>query len=153
MTEPEQEIAHLQELRAKHRRNIRTLEETLANYGMTRPLKLINELEFEQEQLRQVERRLEKLAAPADPGEAPTATALGDFFTTIKGVKMDLATFEDFLARLRKDELAFEQVGARRWRAKWYGIETGYVIALPIGDELELDFYLMKWDQDPQPVA
>ena len=58
MTELEQEIAHLQELRAKHRKNIYTLEQDLANYGMDRPLRLVNELEFEREQLRQVEDRL-----------------------------------------------------------------------------------------------
>jgi len=61
MTELEQEIAHLQELRAKHRKNIYILEQELANYGMDRPLRLVNELEFEREQLRQVEDRLAEL--------------------------------------------------------------------------------------------
>lgn len=77
MNELEQEIAHLQELRAKHRKNIRTLEEMLANYGLERPLPLLNNLEFEREQLRQVEERLAALAGteetPAAPGEPVAA--------------------------------------------------------------------------------
>jgi hypothetical protein len=76
MTELEQEIAHLQELRAKHRKNIHTLEEALANYGMDRPLHLVNALEFEQEQLRQVEERLAAaLAVEAGAEEAPVLPA------------------------------------------------------------------------------
>nr|NIO68381.1 hypothetical protein [Anaerolineae bacterium] len=74
MTELEQEIAHLQELQAKHRQNIHTLEEMLANYGMERPLHLVNSLDFEQEQLRQVEERLTELAAQAGTEEAPADT-------------------------------------------------------------------------------
>jgi photosystem II stability/assembly factor-like uncharacterized protein len=66
VTELEQEIAHLQELQARHRKNIHTLEEQLARHGMKRPLDLLNELEFEQEQLRQVEKRLAKLTAQAE---------------------------------------------------------------------------------------
>ena len=83
MTELEQEIAHLQELRAKHRKNIRRLKETLANYGVDRPLKLVNELEFEQEQLCHVEEQLEELVGPsAGPpssiGTAPELEVLED---------------------------------------------------------------------------
>ena len=73
MTELEKEIAHLQELQAKHRQNIRTLEEMLTNYGMDRPLPLLNNLDFEREQLRQVEERLAAaLAAQAGTKKAPT---------------------------------------------------------------------------------
>jgi hypothetical protein len=75
MTELEQEIAHLQELRAKHRRNIRTLEEMLAEYGMERPLHLVNSLDFEREQLRQVEERLAELTALVGIEEAPADAA------------------------------------------------------------------------------
>jgi hypothetical protein len=74
MTELEQEIAHLEELRAKHRKNIRTLEEMLANYGMERPLPLLNNLDFEREQLRQVEERLAELAGQAGTEEMPADT-------------------------------------------------------------------------------
>lgn len=71
MTESEQEIAHLQELQAKHRKNIRRLEEQLASYGMEQPLPLLNNLEFEREQLRQVEERLGKLAAQSKIARPP----------------------------------------------------------------------------------
>jgi hypothetical protein len=89
MTDLEKEITHLQELRAKHRQNIRILEEMLANYGMDRPLPLVNNLEFEQEQLRQVEKELaaamadqaeteEVPAAPVEPAAAsPTVQVTG----------------------------------------------------------------------------
>jgi Tol biopolymer transport system component/formylglycine-generating enzyme required for sulfatase activity len=73
MTDPEQEFAHLQKLQAKHRKNIHKLKETLANYGMDRPLHLLNELEFEQEQLRRVEEQLAELAAQRGTEEVPTA--------------------------------------------------------------------------------
>jgi outer membrane biosynthesis protein TonB len=72
MTELEQEIAHLQELQAKHRKNIYRLEGQLARYGIKRPLDLLNELEFEQEQLRQVEERLATLVKTAKVPAAPT---------------------------------------------------------------------------------
>jgi len=58
------EIAHLRALQVQHQKNIRRLEETLALHGMDRPLHLINELDFEREQLRQVE---EKLALAKTP--------------------------------------------------------------------------------------
>jgi hypothetical protein len=76
MTDREDELAHLRDLQAKHRKNIRMLEEMLANYGLERPLPLLNNLEFEREQLRQVEERLAAaLAAQAGTGEAPAAPA------------------------------------------------------------------------------
>jgi hypothetical protein len=76
VTELEQEIAHLKELQAKHRKNIRTLEEMLANYGMDRPLHLVNALDFEQEQLRQVEEELAAaLAIQAGAEEVPGSPA------------------------------------------------------------------------------
>jgi hypothetical protein len=62
MMDREDELAHLRGLRAKHRKNIRMLEEMLANYGMERPLPLLNNLEFEQKQLAEVEGRLVALA-------------------------------------------------------------------------------------------
>ena len=68
MTKLEQEIAHLQELQAKHRKNIRTLEELLANYGLERPLPLLNNLEFEREQFRKVEERLAQALAASVGG-------------------------------------------------------------------------------------
>jgi hypothetical protein len=72
MTRLEREIAHLQELQAKHRENIRALEEQLANYGMDQPLALLNNLDFEREQLRQVEEQLAAvLATQAEAEEAP----------------------------------------------------------------------------------
>jgi hypothetical protein len=71
MTDLEQEIAHLQELQAKHRKNIHTLEEMLANYGIDQPLPLLNNLEFEQEQLRQVEKELAAMADQAETEEVP----------------------------------------------------------------------------------
>jgi hypothetical protein len=82
MTDLEKEITHLQELQAKHRQNTRILEEMLANYGMDRPLPLLNNLEFEREQLRQVEKELAAAlatqaemegasTAPIEPGAAP----------------------------------------------------------------------------------
>ncbi len=61
MPDREKEIAHLAELRARHRTNIRSLEKMLAGYGMDRPLHLVNSLEFEQEQLQQVEAELAAL--------------------------------------------------------------------------------------------
>lgn len=73
---------------------------------------------------------------------------LGKFYKSIQNVSLDLDTFADFLARLQKDELVFERVEDRRWKAKWYNaVEVGYVIALPVGDSLTLDFYLLDWDQ------
>jgi formylglycine-generating enzyme required for sulfatase activity len=73
MSELEQEIAHLQKLRAKHRKNIHTLEEQLANYSIDQPLHLLNKLEFEGEQLRRVEERLAELAAQTGTEKVPTA--------------------------------------------------------------------------------
>ena len=74
MTDREDELAHLRGLQAKHGQNIRMLEEMLANYGLERPLPLLNSLDFEREQLRQVEERLAAaLAAQAGTGEAPAA--------------------------------------------------------------------------------
>ena len=67
----EQKIAHLRKMRAKHRKHIRTLEEQIANYGMTPPLSLLNELEHEQEQLRQVKEQLAGLEAQAGTEEMP----------------------------------------------------------------------------------
>jgi hypothetical protein len=77
MTDREDELAHLRGLRARHRKNIRTLEEMLANYGMDRPLPLLNNLEFEREQLRQVEERLAAVLASRQAGteETPAAPA------------------------------------------------------------------------------
>ena len=75
MTDREDELAHLRGLQAKHGQNIRMLEEMLANYGLERPLPLLNNLDFEREQLRQVEERLAALAAQAGTGEAPAAPA------------------------------------------------------------------------------
>ena len=76
MTDREDELAHLRSLQAKHRKNIQMLEEMLANYGMERPLPLLNNLEFERKQLRQVEERLAAaLTAQAGTGEAPAAPA------------------------------------------------------------------------------
>jgi Tol biopolymer transport system component/formylglycine-generating enzyme required for sulfatase activity len=75
MTELKQEIAHLQKLQARHRKNIHTLEETLVNYGMARPLSLLNELDYEREQLRQVEERLARLAAQIEIEEVSTVPA------------------------------------------------------------------------------
>jgi HEAT repeat protein len=89
MTELEQEIAHLQELQAKHRKNIHTLEEMLANYGMDRPLPLVNNLEFEQEQLRQVEERLTAARATQVKTEE---------FQVTRGV-MTMEVVNDYLAR------------------------------------------------------
>jgi hypothetical protein len=72
MMDREDELAHLRGLQAKHRQNIRTLEEMLANYGLERPLPLLNNLDFERGQLRRVEERLAAaLAAQAGTGEAP----------------------------------------------------------------------------------
>jgi hypothetical protein len=75
MTDREDELAHLRGLRARHRKNIRTLEGMLANYGMDRPLPLLNNLEFEREQLCQVEERLAAMLAsrPAGTEETPAA--------------------------------------------------------------------------------
>lgn len=81
MTDREDELAHLRSLQAKHRKNIRMLEEMLANYGMERPLPLLNNLEFEQKQLAEVEAKLAALAGEGRKAvgkEAPptvTATA------------------------------------------------------------------------------
>ncbi len=57
----EQKIEHLKKLQARHSANICKLEETLAWYGMTPPLYLVNSLEYENEQLREVEARLTAL--------------------------------------------------------------------------------------------
>ncbi len=59
--EIEQEIEHLDNLRARHQANIRKLEERLALYGMAPPLHLVNELELEQKQLQEVEAQLAAL--------------------------------------------------------------------------------------------
>jgi hypothetical protein len=75
MTDREDELTHLRGLQAKHRKNVRMLEEMLANYGMERPLPLLNNLEFERAQLRQVGERLAAaLAAQAGTEEAPADT-------------------------------------------------------------------------------
>jgi len=73
MTKQGQEIAHLQNLQAEHRKNIRTLQEQLAKHGMTPPLSLLNELEHEQEKLCQVEERLTEMEAQARTEEVPAA--------------------------------------------------------------------------------
>jgi hypothetical protein len=76
MTELEQEIAHLQELRAKHRKNIHRLEEQLATYGKAdAPLHLFNKLDSEREQLRQIEEELKTLATQAETEVAAVTPA------------------------------------------------------------------------------
>lgn len=59
-----EEIAHLRTLQMQHQKNIRRLEEMLAQHGMDRPLHLLNELDFEREQLRLVEARLAQVMSP-----------------------------------------------------------------------------------------
>ena len=46
MTDREDELVHLRGLQAKHGQNIQRLEEMLANYGLERPLPLLNNLDF-----------------------------------------------------------------------------------------------------------
>lgn len=76
--------------------------------------------------------------------------AVGDYYDSISGVKMDLATLNNFLMRLSKDDLAFEQVAPQMWKVKVLGCEGCLVAALPISrDDLVLDFYLMEWEYDP----
>jgi formylglycine-generating enzyme required for sulfatase activity len=126
MTELEQEIAHLQKLQAKHRKNIHTLEETLANYGMARPLPLLNELDYEREQLRQVEERLARLAAqieteevfsvPAEPVRPPRQVPLR---VTVPEPEMILIPAGEFLmGTLEADVYA---------TAREYSIERKYI--------------------------
>jgi formylglycine-generating enzyme required for sulfatase activity len=102
MTELEQEIAHLQELRAKHRKNIHRLEEQLATYGKAdAPLHLFNKLDSEQEQLRRVEERMEELLVQARTEEIPA-----------KSVRLPYhAPPESVLAKPRRP-VNWERVGA-----------------------------------------
>jgi tetratricopeptide (TPR) repeat protein len=77
MPELEQEITHLQELRDKHRNNIRKLEKQLAVYAAGEaPLYLQNKLESEQEQLGQVIAQLEELTTRAVPERPRPPAAL-----------------------------------------------------------------------------
>ncbi len=59
--EVQREVEHLEKLRASHLANIRNLEKTLAGCGRVRPINLLNDLKFEQQQLRQVKGRLAAL--------------------------------------------------------------------------------------------
>ncbi len=129
MSNREQEIEHLEKLRARHQANIRKLEEMLAGYGMDRPLPLLNNLEFEQEQVRQVEEQLAALrgerpeeAAEEQTTPAPTGgrqvTASGERAVAVGGdvkgnviiTQMTAEASRDFwqrfaARRLSKDEL------------------------------------------------
>jgi hypothetical protein len=97
---------------------------------------------------------LDATPPPAEDGAGSrgrfSMTTLGDFFDTISvdRKELDLANFGKLLARLRKDELKFEQVGDDRWRAKWFNIEVGNVVVMEADDKLAIDFYLMEWDKD-----
>ncbi len=94
MTEWENEIAHLEKLRATHRRNIRTLEERLAAYGsLERPLHLINTLEAEREQLHRVEERLAAVQAGKEPPPSarPASVTLFDQREQVVGTQINVA--------------------------------------------------------------
>ncbi len=73
MSNREQEIEHLEKLRAKHRANIYELEKMLAEYSLPeRPLSRINELKREKERLQQVEERLATLRGEKGKSEGTT---------------------------------------------------------------------------------
>ncbi len=107
MSDREQEIEHLERLRDRHQANIRNLEEMLAGYGpLESPLNLLNKLELEQEQLRQVEEELAALRGegPAEVAaeqavpvwfEGPQVVASGDRAAAVGGdVHGDVVTGE-----------------------------------------------------------
>ncbi len=107
MSDREQEIEHLERLRARHKANIRKLEKMLAGYGpLESPLNLLNKLELEQEQLRQVEEELAALRGegPAEVAaeqavpvwfEGPQVVASGDRAAAVGGdVHGDVVTGE-----------------------------------------------------------
>ncbi len=76
---------------------------------------------------------------------------LGKPYQSISGVKMDLSTFRDFLEWLQEDHLTVEQVEERRWHAKWGGCEGCWIVALPVKNELRIDFYFLEWDEPEHP--
>ena len=69
-----EEREHLLRLQAQHKRNIRTLENQVAMYGMTPPIHLVNHLDHEREQLAEVEARLAALEGSSPQGEAEPAS-------------------------------------------------------------------------------
>ncbi len=107
MSNREQEIEHLERLRAIHQANIRDLEEKLALHGpLAKPTHLLRELEIEQEGLQQVEARLAALlgegsekvaveqAAPVS-SDRPQVVASGDRAAAVGGdVHGDVVTGE-----------------------------------------------------------
>ena len=82
-----EDIAALEEILAQHQRNLRTIETTIARYGMAPPLEWVNQQEEAKRQIEATEREFEgkerELAAlppppvpeapPAEPGEEQTA--------------------------------------------------------------------------------
>ncbi len=63
------DIAHLQNIQAVHQRNLRALEEMLANYGLDQPVHLKNSLTFEREALQNIQSRLDGLLGKPAPPE------------------------------------------------------------------------------------
>ncbi|MBD2168930.1 tetratricopeptide repeat protein [Calothrix membranacea FACHB-236] len=60
----EEEIVHVRKLITKHQKNIHAVEEILANYGVDRPIHILNSLTFEQESIKKLQDRLQKLESP-----------------------------------------------------------------------------------------
>ncbi len=91
MSDREQEIEHLEKLRAIHQGNIRDFEKRLASYApLDRPMDLVHSLELEQKQLQQVEARLKNLQEgkseqPTSPRGIPVREILIGLFVAVVG--------------------------------------------------------------------
>ncbi len=62
----EEEIIHIRQLIAKHQNNLYAVEKILANYGVDRPVHILNSLTFEQETIKKLQAQLEELEHPTE---------------------------------------------------------------------------------------
>jgi NB-ARC domain len=72
----EEEIIHIRNLIAKHQKNLYAIEEILANYGVDRPIHVLNSLTFEQETLKKLQAKLDALEKPFEQQTREEKTCL-----------------------------------------------------------------------------
>ncbi len=74
--EREEEIIKIRGLIAVHKKNLYSIEEILATYGVDRPIHLLNSLTFEQEEIKRLQTRLDALERPVEHQKLDRNTCL-----------------------------------------------------------------------------
>lgn len=72
----EEEIIRIRELIAIHQKNLYAIEEILANYGLDRPIHLLNSVTFEQEAIKKLQSLLDALERPVEQQRLKEETCL-----------------------------------------------------------------------------